>query len=570
MSLCFLFGTLCAGFLAQCFVPGEAPLAILAIGLLSTAFWISVAWARPKVARQMAEGPLAALVLLALGALSILGTLLPQNRSEAFYSESFGRAAPLLRSLGMTDLFHSAAFAALLGLLSAVLAVTCWRRRARTARYLAFASTHLGCLLVLAGAALSFATAEHAQIDLRVGAPAISMAERTQKGRATGDLVSLGAQVRLLAFEVERADQKPRLARYRQMPAGGWKFIDGIAAQPGQAWQLAGGTRIEVVDLFADFFWKEDAFAADAGPSALLVAFNGQSHWLVEGNPCLALTANSAASGTAGAPDFQHLAEQDAAHASAVEICFGALDHITPRDELTAARSRSGAGEAEARARAKAAALSFSSDLGDPNHHAHLMRSMLKAPPEARVIVDPHRRLVQLQARGRSEVRPLVEGLTFRGIALRRFLAAAQYRRTPATRSELMRHPAILIAIDEGDRQDEALLVAASRDAIRLENGDALTLEMRGADITAFQSRLEITDQAGNSRLELLKVNQPVDLDGWKLYQARFDPGDVDFAGLEAVRDRGTPLVFAGFVLLIAGLVALMLLSPRRGSRAGA
>lgn len=562
MSLRILFGTLCAGLSAQLLLPGDQPTGILAIGLLSAAAWTSIGLARPPIGRQMAEGTLAAHVLLALGALSILGTILPQNRSEAFYGERLGRMAHVLRALGMTDLFHSAAFAALLGLLAATIVIACWRRRALTVRYLAFAGAHLGCLLILAGAATSFATAEHARLDLRVGEPAVSMAERTRAGRATGDFVSLGVEVRLLSFEVERADQRPILARYRQMADGDWKYLEGLEAQTGQGGQLAGDIRVEVIELFPDLVFEEEVSAADEGPGALLVAFDGRQRWLVEGAPCLSLTADA----EAGAPTSRRGAGEAARPiASSAEICFGAVE-TSPGDSTAAVLPARDDDRALSRMTSKTGALSYSADLGDPNHHAHVMRSMMKPRPEVEMTVDPARGLVRLQARGEVDVHPLEEGSTFLGISLRRFLAAAEYRRIPTTRSGAMRHPAALIAIDEGERRDQALLVASSRDAVRLANGDALTLQMRGADITAFQSRLEISERDGSHRLALLKVNQPVDLDGWKLYQARFDPGDADFAGLEAVRDRGTPIAFVGFFLLIAGLLPLTLWSSRSGA----
>lgn len=544
MPLRTLFGTLCAGLLIQICLPGDRPLAVLAVGLASAAIWTCAGIARPKLGRQLAEGVLPAYLLLALGALLILGTLLPQNRESAFYAASFGRAAHAIEVLGLSDLFHSAAFASLLGLLAATLAVSCWRRRARRWRYLAFAGTHLGCLLIIAGAAISFATAEHARLDLRVGAPASSAAEIVREGRATGEAVSLGARVRLLNFEVERADRTPRLARYREMADGDWKFLDSLPARPGQAWELGSGARAEVVELFPDFAWEASVAPAAEGPGALLVAFGGRDHWLIEGSPCLAVGPGAAA-GAVG------------------EVCFGDLGDV-------AAASDPPAGDGAVRQGGPVpGALSFSSDLGDPNHHAHFLRQMMQPQRALRVTFDPERGLVELRAPGERALRPFAEGMAFHGIALRKFHAAAEYRRAPVTRSRAMRHPAVHIALHEGGQRDEALLVAADRDAVRLASGDALTLELSGADITAFQSTLEIEDRGGHRRTALLKVNQPVDVNGWKLYQARFDPGDADFAGLEAVRDRGAPIAFAGFALLIAGLFAQMLLSWRRpGARA--
>ncbi len=539
MSLRLLLGTLCAGLLVQLLVPAASPPVVLAVGLLSALVWGALGLSRDRLGRLMAEGAFTAQILLALAAFAILGTFLPQNRSEAFYRDHLGRFAAAFDALGLTDLFHGTAFAALLGLLAAALVVTTWRLRARTPRFGAIALANLGGLLVLVGSALSFALAEHARLDLRVGLPAVTQAERTVRGKPTGEQVDLGAQVRLVSFEVERSDQKPLLARYSPTPEGGWRRVETFPARRSEVRTLAGGARVEVKALFEDFAWEEKVEPAAEGPAALRVEFAGQARWLVAGDPCLFWEADEA------------WVAAEADRAASFEVCLGSLDVPVAGHELP--KTASG--------------LSFSSDTSDPNHHAHAMRAMMRSQAEARLTIDVKQSRVRLMRAGRFEELPLEEGMRAHGLVVTRVLKSSRRERLPTSRSNKMVSPAVVIAIDEGARRDEALLVAQSRDAVRLEGGDALALELGGADITDFQSQLDIIDSAGNRHSRPLRVNAPIEVNGWRLYQSRFDPDDPDFAGLEAVRDRGVLVVFAGFVLMLIG-VALLVPWPARQDRA--
>ncbi|MFH0810931.1 MAG: cytochrome c biogenesis protein ResB [Pseudomonadota bacterium] len=71
-----------------------------------------------KVWDFLSSVKLTVVLFIALAATSIVGTVIPQNDSPAAYVETYGQArAELLRSLQLTDLFHSAWFVPLLALL---------------------------------------------------------------------------------------------------------------------------------------------------------------------------------------------------------------------------------------------------------------------------------------------------------------------------------------------------------------------------------------------------------------------------------------------------------------------
>lgn len=74
----------------------------------------------------------------------------------------------------------------------------------------------------------------------------------------------------------------------------------------------------------------------------------------------------------------------------------------------------------------------------------------------------------------------------------------------------------------------------------------------------AFRSEVMLTGPGGEKRMETLEVNKPVDMQGWKLYQAGYDESAGRWSTLslvEAVRDPWLPAVYVGFFMIMAGNV---------------
>jgi len=64
----------------------------------------------------------------------------------------------------------------------------------------------------------------------------------------------------------------------------------------------------------------------------------------------------------------------------------------------------------------------------------------------------------------------------------------------------------------------------------------------------------------------LLQVNKPVTIRGWTLYQSGYDEQKgkwSDLSIIELIRDPWLPVVYAGIIMLLAGAVMLILLTPR-------
>ena len=59
-------------------------------------------------------------------------------------------------------------------------------------------------------------------------------------------------------------------------------------------------------------------------------------------------------------------------------------------------------------------------------------------------------------------------------------------------------------------------------------------------------------------------MNKPLRWKGFTLYQAGYDPENPGYSSLLVSHDPGVPLVYAGFLLLTAGLIWTFLRSFRR------
>jgi len=59
-----------------------------------------------------------------------------------------------------------------------------------------------------------------------------------------------------------------------------------------------------------------------------------------------------------------------------------------------------------------------------------------------------------------------------------------------------------------------------------------------------------------------IQVNAPLNFAGYNFFQSSYDAQDLSWSGLQVVRDPGVPVIYAGFVLLILGLVMIFYVGP--------
>ena len=150
-------------------------------------------------------------LLILLAALSVLGTLIPQNAPEQAYLQHYGKGTyHVLKGLGLFDMYHSAWFIAVLALL-AINVVACtvkrlpniWhqahRDRNSYAR-LGTVLTHLSVLLILLGGLINAWWGFKGYVEVREGEAFVVSAAPT-----SGEIVQpAGFTVRCDAFRVER------------------------------------------------------------------------------------------------------------------------------------------------------------------------------------------------------------------------------------------------------------------------------------------------------------------------------------------------------------------------------
>ena len=77
-----------------------------------------------------------------------------------------------------------------------------------------------------------------------------------------------------------------------------------------------------------------------------------------------------------------------------------------------------------------------------------------------------------------------------------------------------------------------------------------------------FASDITVTRHDGSSVSGTVDVNNPMKVDGWKIYQYDYDSqagAESLYSTFELVRDPWLPAVYAGIFMMIAGALCLML-----------
>jgi cytochrome c biogenesis protein ResB len=163
-------------------------------------------------------------------------------------------------------------------------------------------------------------------------------------------------------------------------------------------------------------------------------------------------------------------------------------------------------------------------------------------------------------------------------------------------RGDTVKGDAVHVVAQEGDDRAEAWI--RLRDAVELVLGKGpLVVEYRpdqrelpvtiklldfrkidypGTQMAAeFESDVQLSDpQRGMILMRKISMNEPLRYRGYSFYQSSFIPGSVETTVLSVRSDPGTPLVYAGFLIVIGGVVAMFAgrrparTTTRRGARA--
>lgn len=155
---------------------------------------------------------------------------------------------------------------------------------------------------------------------------------------------------------------------------------------------------------------------------------------------------------------------------------------------------------------------------------------------------------------------------------------------TAGSRSTEPRNPAILVAVNGADYHNHTWLFSRfpgfstrvgghDQGPSPLEfvyQAEAPPPGQTGAPIKAFRSHVEFLPEGAPPVSGTVAVNGPFSYGGYTFYQSGYRPEQPDWTALQVVRDPGVPLVYAGFLLMIAGLFVVFYLNtwitPRRSA----
>ncbi len=149
-------------------------------------------------------------------------------------------------------------------------------------------------------------------------------------------------------------------------------------------------------------------------------------------------------------------------------------------------------------------------------------------------------------------------------------------------RSNDVKAEALHITVRDGERTGEAWL-ALEQPVELLMGKDAVVVEYRPARrelpfaiklldfrkidypgtqmAAAFESDVELTDpQRGIILMRKISMNNPLRYRGFSFFQSSYIPGPPETTVLSVRSDPGTPFVYAGFAIVIAGIISLFVL----------
>lgn len=444
---------------------------------------------------------------------TLLGTLILQDAHPEKFAQTYGSWAPLLRSLGLHDIFHSRWFEGAVALLGLSLLLAGFQRPNLRASRFGHLLCHLGAAVILAGAALGHFRGFKGFMALRKG-EAKGEAVAMKWGVPAGESRALGFSLRLEDFQVERHAPDFRLRLY-QRDGEDFSVKKSMALKEAKGWILAGQSQsFRLVQAFPDFFLKVELKEAEGGkgPAGLQLEFGEAVVPLLAG-----VTGREAALLPSGIP---------------AQFVWD-----PPRAEVLAALEGSDS-----------------------------------VPERALLVLGKSREVLALE-KGRVARRDRLgsDSGPFPGIpgARYRIFPSAQESRTPSTRSEEWIHPVAAIELRKGEEESSIYMLSADhRKPLLFPDGNTvLAFERKADDIKAYRSRIAVMNGASKTLERTLAVNAPLHVGGYSFYQSDFREEDPDYSGLLVVRDPGLPWIWTGFAMICAGVAWTFYVRPRTRRR---
>ena len=155
------------------------------------------------------------------------------------------------------------------------------------------------------------------------------------------------------------------------------------------------------------------------------------------------------------------------------------------------------------------------------------------------------------------------------------------------SRSSEPRNPAILVAVNGPNYQNHRWLFAkfpdftmhtkdtqatgpSPLDMVYQNHGVVEHKTMPTGPIKSFKSTIQLVEGESVVGERTVEVNSPFHYKGYTFYQSGYNPDDLSYTSFQVVKDRGVPVVYTGFALMITGLFIVFYLNPWLDTRRGA
>lgn len=484
-------------------------LALLGALCLALAGAVAVAAWREKRALVtfLVSVPFTVTVVGALTALTILGTLVLQSIAPERFEQTYGAFATPLRFLFLEDLFHSFWFQAEIGLLMVSLTLIALRRWPWTWPRVGYAMAHLGIVIGLLGAAYGSLTGVKGRIDTEVGrATDRILGSDWRTGRRVPH--KLPFEVRLDDFRIDEYEPVYRLYLFEHVAgnADPNAFKPVLALDP----EKQVGQPVDVgrgVRVRLDAYDPQGPAPQKTASAPHVLSFDGREYPVEPGKTYPDLGGYHVAVG-AHFPHFTYdLESKQAANAS-----------NEPKNPAMKVTLRKGGPE------------------GEVAHDGWLFANMPGFSMNHGKGAD-----------GQAAWTPVY---LFGGA------------KAPAG-------PTLAVAVTEGGAtRRHTLELTEGKHLFSAAGGDLVgVFRVRDNEAKNYYSTLSILKNDQVVATKQIYVNEPLFHEGWAFYQANYDPQNLLYSGIEAVRDPGLPLVYLGLTLMMLGVFQIFYLRTLRRKR---
>ncbi len=132
------------------------------------------------------------------------------------------------------------------------------------------------------------------------------------------------------------------------------------------------------------------------------------------------------------------------------------------------------------------------------------------------------------------------------------------------SRSPSPNNPAIEVELKDKDGNAKVFWVFARFPDMHQEQGAdfKFVYKWAGRRPKDFISKVSVLKDGNEVLNKDIRVNDPLVFGGYAFFQSSYDTQGLNWSGLQVVKDPGVPVVYAGFGLLILGLMIIFYINP--------